>query len=131
MYDLTASIAITNRLITNETREQFEKLGINKSTGAILLSIERQGETSQAKIAKDLHINKGLVNREVQNLLKAGNIEQHVSQTNRSHSVITLTPSGKKLIKQVQQIRNQWWQENSHGIEQEELQKLLEKLIQR
>lgn len=131
MYDLTALIAITNRLITNETREQFEKLGINKSTGAILLSIERQGETSQAKIAKDLHINKGLVNREVQNLLKAGNIEQHVSQTNRSHSVITLTPSGKKLIKQVQQIRNQWWQENSHGIEQEELQKLLEKLIQR
>lgn len=131
MYDLTALIAITNRLITNETREQFEKLGINKSTGAILLSIERQDETSQAKIAKDLHINKGLVNREVQNLLKAGNIEQHVSQTNRSHSVITLTPSGKKLIKQVQQIRNQWWQENSHGIEQEELQKLLEKLIQR
>ena len=131
MYDLTALIAITNRLITNETREQFEKLGINKSTGAILLSIERQGETSQAKIAKDLHINKGLVNREVQNLLKAGNIEQHVSPTNRSHSVITLTPSGKKLIKQVQQIRNQWWQENSHGIEQEELQKLLEKLIQR
>ncbi|OAP99275.1 MarR family winged helix-turn-helix transcriptional regulator [Ligilactobacillus aviarius] len=131
MYDLTALIAITNRLITNETREQFEKLGINKSTGAILLSIERQGETSQAKIAKDLHINKGLVNREVQNLLKAGNIEQHVSQTNRSHSVITLTSSGKKLIKQVQQIRNQWWQENSHGIEQEELQKLLEKLIQR
>lgn len=131
MYDLTALIAITNRLITNETREQFEKLGINKSTGAILLSIARQGETSQAKIAKDLHINKGLVNREVQNLLKAGNIEQHVSQTNRSHSVITLTPSGKKLIKQVQQIRNQWWQENSHGIEQEELQRLLEKLIQR
>ena len=131
MYDLTALIAITNRLITNETREQFEKLGINKSTGAILLSIARQGETSQAKIAKDLHINKGLVNREVQNLLKAGNIEQHVSPTNRSHSVITLTPSGKKLIKQVQQIRNQWWQENSHGIEQEELQKLLEKLIQR
>ena len=131
MYDLTALIAITNRLITNETREQFEKLGINKSAGAILLSIARQGETSQAKIAKDLHINKGLVNREVQNLLKAGNIEQHVSQTNRSHSVITLTPSGKKLIKQVQQIRNQWWQENSHGIEQEELQKLLEKLIQR
>ena len=129
MYDLTALIAITNRLITNETREQFEKLGINKSTGAILLSIARQGETSQAKIAKDLHINKGLVNREVQNLLKAGNIEQHVSQTNRSHSVITLTPSGKKLIKQVQQIRNQWWQENSHGIEQEELQRLLEKLI--
>ena len=106
-------------------------MGINKSTGAILLSIARQGETSQAKIAKDLHINKGLVNREVQNLLKAGNIEQHVSPTNRSHSVITLTPSGKKLIKQVQQIRNQWWQENSHGIEQEELQKLLEKLIQR
>lgn len=131
MYDLTALIAITNRLITNETREQFEKLGINKSTGAILLSIARQGETSQAKIAKDLHINKGLVNREVQNLLKAGNIEQHVSPTNRSHSVITLTSSGKKLIKQVQQIRNQWWQENSHGIEQEELQKLLEKLIQR
>lgn len=131
MYDLTALIAITNRLITNETREQFEKLGIDKSTGAILLSIERQGETSQAKIAKDLHINKGLVNREVQNLLKAGNIEQHVSQTNRSHSVITLTRSGKKLIKQVQQIRNQWWQENSHGIKQEELQKLLEKLIQR
>lgn len=131
MYDLTTLIAITNRLITNETREQFEKLGINKSTGAILLSIARQGETSQAKIAKDLHINKGLVNREVQNLLKAGNIEQHVSQTNRSHSVITLTSSGKKLIKQVQQIRNQWWQENSHGIEQEELQKLLEKLIQR
>ena len=127
MYNLT----ITNRLITNETREQFEKLGINKSAGAILLSIARQGETSQAKIAKDLHINKGLVNREVQNLLKAGNIEQHVSQTNRSHSVITLTPSGKKLIKQVQQIRNQWWQENSHGIEQEELQKLLETLIQR
>ena len=131
MYDLTALIAITNRLITNETREQFEKLGINKSAGAILLSIARQGETSQAKIAKDLHINKGLVNREVQNLLKAGNIEQHVSQTNRSHSVITLTPSGKKLIKQVQQIRNQWWQENSHGIEQEELQKLLERVIQR
>ena len=131
MYDLTALIAITNRLITNETREQFEKLGINKSTGAILLSIARQGETSQAKIAKDLHINKGLVNREVQNLLKAGNIEQHVSQTNRSHSVITLTPSGKKLINQVQQIRDQWWQENSHGIEQEELQKLLEKVIQR
>lgn len=131
MYDLTALIAITNRLITNETREQFEKLGINKSTGAILLSIARQGETSQAKITKDLHINKGLVNREVQNLLKAGNIEQHVSPTNRSHSVITLTSSGKKLIKQVQQIRNQWWQENSHGIEQEELQKLLEKLIQR
>lgn len=95
------------------------------------MSIARQGETSQAKIAKDLHINKGLVNREVQNLLKAGNIEQHVSPTNRSHSVITLTSSGKKLIKQVQQIRNQWWQENSHGIEQEELQKLLEKLIQR
>lgn len=131
MYDLTALIAITNRLITNETREQFEKLGINKSTGAILLSIARQGETSQAKIAKDLHINKGLVNREIQNLLKAGNIEQHVSQTNRSHSVITLTPSGKKLIQQVQQIRNQWWQENSHGIDQEELQQLLEKLIQR
>lgn len=131
MYDLTTLIAITNRLITNETREQFEKLGINKSTGAILLSIARQGETSQAKIAKDLHINKGLVNREVQNLLKAGNIEQHVSQTNRSHSVITLTSSGKKLIKQVQQIRNQWWQENSHGIDLAELQKLLEKLIQR
>ena len=131
MYDLTALIAITNRLITNETREQFEKLGINKSTGAILLSIARQGETSQAKIAKDLHINKGLVNREVQNLLKAGNIEQHVSPTNRSHSVITLTSSGKKLIKQVQQIRNQWWQENSHGIDLTELQKLLEKLIQR
>lgn len=131
MYDLTALIAITNRLITNETREQFEKLGINKSAGAILLSIARQGETSQAKIAKDLHINKGLVNREVQNLLKAGNIEQHVSQTNRSHSVITLTPSGKKLIKQVQQIRNQWWQENSHGIDQAELQKLLERVIQR
>lgn len=51
MYDLTALIAITNRLITNETREQFEKLGINKSTGAILLSIARQDETSQAKIA--------------------------------------------------------------------------------
>lgn len=131
MYDLTALIAITNRLITNETREQFEKLGINKSTGAILLSIARQGETSQAKIAKDLHINKGLVNREIQNLLKAGNIEQHVSQANRSHSVITLTPSGKKLIQQVQQIRNQWWQENSHGIDQEELQRLLEELIQR
>lgn len=131
MYDLTALIAITNRLITNETREQFEKLGINKSTGAILLSIARQGETSQAKITKDLHINKGLVNREVQNLLKAGNIEQHVSPTNRSHSVITLTSSGKKLIKQVQQIRNQWWQENSHGIDLTELQKLLEKLIQR
>lgn len=131
MYDLTALIAITNRLITNETREQFEKLGINKSTGAILLSIARQGETSQAKIAKDLHINKGLVNREIQNLLRAGNIEQHVSQTNRSHSVITLTPSGKKLIQQVQQIRNQWWQENNHGIDQEELQQLLEKLIQR
>ena len=131
MYDLTALIAITNRLITNETREQFEKLGINKSTGAILLSIARQGETSQAKIAKDLHINKGLVNREIQNLLRAGNIEQHVSQTNRSHSVITLTPSGKKLIQQVQQIRNQWWQENNHGIDQEELQQLLEQLIQR
>lgn len=131
MYDLTALVAITNRLITNETREQFEKLGINKSAGAILLSIARQGETSQAKIAKDLHINKGLVNREVQNLLKAGNIEQRVSQTNRSHSVITLTPSGKKLIKQVQQIRNQWWQENSHGIDQAELQKLLERVIQR
>ena len=131
MYDLTALIAITNRLITNETREQFEKLGINKSTGAILLSIARQGETSQAKIAKDLHINKGLVNREIQNLLRAGNIEQHVSQTNRSHSVITLTPSGKKLIQQVQQIRNQWWQENNHGIDQEELQQLLERLIQR
>lgn len=131
MYDLTALIAITNRLITNETREQFEKLGINKSTGAILLSIARQGETSQAKIAKDLHINKGLVNREVQNLLKTGNIEQHVLQTNRSHSVITLTISGKKLINQIRQIRNQWWQENSHGIDLTELQKLLEKLIQR
>ena len=131
MYDLTALVAITNRLITNETREQFEKLGINKSAGAILLSIARQGETSQAKIAKDLHINKGLVNREVQNLLKAENIEQRVSQTNRSHSVITLTPSGKKLIKQVQQIQNQWWQENSHGIDQAELQKLLERVIQR
>lgn len=131
MYDLTALIAIINRLITNETREQFEKLGINKSTGAILLSIARQDETSQAKIAKDLHINKGFVNREVQNLLKNGNIEQHVSQTNRSHSVITLTTSGKKLINQIQQIRNQWWQENSHGIDLAELQNLLEKLIQR
>lgn len=131
MYDLTALIAITNRLITNETREEFEKLGINKSTGAILLSIARQGETSQAKIAKDLHINKGLVNREIQGLLKNGNIEQHVSKSNRSHSVITLTDSGKKLIHQVQQIRDQWWQENSHGIDQAELQKLLEKLIQR
>lgn len=131
MYDLTALIAIINRLITNETREQFEKLGINKSTGAILLSIARQDETSQAKIAKDLHINKGFVNREVQNLLKTGNIEQHVSQTNRSHSVITLTTSGKKLINQIQQIRNQWWQENSHGIDLAELQNLLEKLIQR
>lgn len=131
MYDLTALIAITNRLITNETREQFEKLGINKSTGAILLSIARQGETSQAKIAKDLHINKGLVNREIQRLLKDGNIEQRVSQSNRSHLIITLTDSGKKLINQVQQIRNQWWQENSHGIDQKELQKLLEELIQR
>ena len=131
MYDLTALIAITNRLITNETREQFEKLGINKSTGAILLSIARQDETSQAKITKDLHINKGLVNREVQNLLKTGNIEQHVSQTNRSYSLITLTTSGKKLINQIQQIRNQWWQENSHGIDLAELQNLLEKLIQR
>ena len=127
MYNLT----ITNRLITNETREQFEKLGINKSTGAILLSIARQDETSQAKITKDLHINKGLVNREVQNLLKTGNIEQHVSQTNRSYSLITLTTSGKKLINQIQQIRNQWWQENSHGIDLAELQNLLEKLIQR
>lgn len=131
MYDLTALIAITNRLITNETWKQFEKLGINKSTRVILLRIARQDETSQAKIAKDLHINKGLVNREVQNLLKNGNIEQHVSQTNRSHSVITLTTSGKKLINQIQQIRNQWWQENSHGIDLAELQNLLEKLIQR
>lgn len=131
MYDLTALVAITNRLITNETREQFEKLGLNKSSGAILLSIARQGKTSQAKIAKDLHINKGLVNREIQRLLTAGYVEQHISETNRSHSVIILTDTGKKVTTQVQQIRNQWWHENSHGIDQKELQSLLEKLIQR
>lgn len=131
MYDLTALVAITNRLITNETREQFEKLGLNKSSGAILLSIARQGKNSQAKIAKDLHINKGLVNREIQRLLKAGYVEQHISETNRSHSVIILTDVGKKVITQVQQIRNQWWHENGHGIDQKELQSLLEKLIQR
>ena len=45
--------------------------------------------------------------------------------------MITLTTSGKKLVNQIQQIRNQWWQENSHGIDLAELQNLLEKLIQR
>ncbi|OIM33768.1 MarR family transcriptional regulator, partial [Oenococcus oeni] len=77
----------------------------------ILLYLFFNKNSSQSELAQKLVINKGQITRETTKLLSLNFISKEISSKNRTTNVIAISSDGKKVIKKIIDIRNQWWEE--------------------
>ncbi|KRK64660.1 regulatory protein MarR [Companilactobacillus tucceti DSM 20183] len=106
---LAQDISILHRKYYKDTKEQFDKLQLNPTAACILLSIGDYKEVSQNQVARLLVVDKGLATREI-NKMKKLNYLSKVDGAGKT-KILKLTDTGKKVVKKVQQIRIDWWED--------------------
>lgn len=106
---LAQDISILHRKYYKDTKEQFDKLQLNPTAACILLSVGDYKEVSQNQVARLLVVDKGLATREI-NKMKKLNYLSKVDGAGKT-KILKLTDTGKKVVKKVQQIRIDWWED--------------------
>lgn len=85
--------------------------GLTASNANLLLFIFDNGKVTAQDIADQQAINKGLVSRELNSLLKNGYVEKSVDKQDKRNIQITLTARGVAAYQTVNNLMSKWWQQ--------------------
>lgn len=109
----------------------LEELGINASQLHLLFEISHQKNINQEKIATRCNINKGAVARSIKKLEEKEMVKREIDDENRRQNKVSLTPKGKKTLKDSIDLLNIWEEEvfKQEIIEKELLQKALKDIV--
>ncbi|ABJ57606.1 MarR family winged helix-turn-helix transcriptional regulator [Oenococcus oeni] len=109
--DIAQYFSVIHRAFLKDTKGEYAKYDLNPTNAYILLYLFFNKNSSQSELAQKLVINKGQITRETTKLLSLNFISKEISSKNRTTNVIAISSDGKKVIKKIIDIRNQWWEE--------------------
>ncbi len=105
---LAQDISILHRQYYKDTGKLFKAQHLNPTAACILLTINDNPLINQNQVARSLVIDKGLTTREVKRMQELGFITKTAG--NGKSILLNLTPTGKKIVPIVQDIRKSWWE---------------------
>lgn len=108
----------------------LKDLDINVTQLHLLFEISHHSNLNQEKLASRCTINKGAVARSIKKLEEKELIVRQIDEENRRQNKVSLTPKGKKTIKQGIEILNQWEDEvfDDSLIDENELKSVLKQI---
>lgn len=120
------------RQIEREIDKQFKGeatcCGVTPVQCHTLLEVEILGKTNLVNLADILGLDKSTVSRTVDGLIKAGQLNRQVDESNRRNSIITLTGSGKQTCSQINDICDSYYEKIIASIPEEKLETVSESI---
>jgi DNA-binding MarR family transcriptional regulator len=112
--------------------EALAQEGMRRQHFTVLVSLAEQGEASQATLGRRLWIDRSDLHAIVSELERAGLIARVRDPTDRRRNVVTITSSGKSILKRLDALVDRAQRELVAPLsasERRELTRLLERLI--
>ena len=99
---------IFRRLERQYYRDRMGALGLSTVEGMLLRALSRQGQVRQEDLVTQLVLDKGAVARALGRLEAEGLVERTVSLRCRREKLVSPTPAGLALAKDIQQALEDW-----------------------
>jgi len=89
-----------------KTREHYgAHIGVSAPQYSILMAMAERGDTTVTELAEMLHVSGPFITVEINKLSKAGHVLRRRSPSDGRSSLLSLTASGKELIRRVSSVR--------------------------
>jgi len=80
--------------------------GLTPTKSAVMFAVVRRGPVGLSELADEQGLNPTMLSRTVGSLVEAGLLERTSDPTDRRAALVSVTPSGRKLIERVRQERD-------------------------
>lgn len=105
-FSLSLSNLITKsaREVTRHYQREVAQYNITASQAGLIFFLEKTGPSTQAELAKVLHLDKTNVNAMVKKLIQAGHIETARDSADQRKSLLELSENGRELAVKLQAV---------------------------
>ena len=112
----------------NAMRPYLRRLGLGPGQPRLLVSLERDGPSSQKRLADSLEVDQSAVCRMLDTLEKGGFVSRGVDRNDRRADTIVITDKGRRALEAWQQVGRQIDRQMLQGFTDEEVKQLAEYL---
>lgn len=112
----------------NAMRPYLRRLGLGPGQPRLLVSLERDGPSSQKRLADSLEVDPSAVCRMLDTLEKGGFVSRGVDRNDRRADTIAITDKGRRALEAWQQVGRQIDRLMLQGFTDEEVKQLAEYL---
>ncbi len=109
-------------------RPYLRRLGLGPGQPRLLVSLERDGPSSQKRLADSLEMDPSAVCRMLDTLEKGGFVSRGVDRNDRRADTIAITDKGRRALEAWQQVGRQIDRQMLQGFTDEEVKQLAEYL---
>jgi DNA-binding MarR family transcriptional regulator len=102
------------------THRNLQDTEIDKTEHSVLMYLSLEDKVSQDTISEHLVLDKGTIAKTLVKLEEKGLVQRVVNQQNRRENIVSLTETGQKEVKTVQDIGKSWNASLMEGIPEEE-----------
>jgi DNA-binding MarR family transcriptional regulator len=103
IQDLFATTAVVQRMMHTCLQRSFDEIGVAPSQLQILHLIRQQQPVSLKILASDMRLTPGAITQLIEGVVQAGYVTRTESSEDRRITVVTLTPAGTNVCKQLEQ----------------------------
>jgi DNA-binding MarR family transcriptional regulator len=102
------------------THRKLQNTELAKTEHSIIMYLSLEDEVSQDTISEHLLLDKGTIAKTLVKLEEKKMVQRAVNQQNRRENIVSLTETGQKEVKTVQDIGKSWNASLMEGIPEEE-----------
>lgn len=103
IQDLFATSAVVQRMMHACLLRSFDELGVAPSQLQLLHLIREQQPVSLKTLASGMRLTPGAITQLVEGVVQSGYVTRSESSTDRRVTVVSLTPTGVEICKQLEQ----------------------------
>ena len=104
--NLFATTAVVQRMMHACLQRSFDELSVAPSQLQLLHLIREQQPISLKTLATDMRLTPGAITQLVEGVVQAGYVTRSESQEDRRITVVSLTPAGVEICKQLEQKKH-------------------------
>jgi DNA-binding MarR family transcriptional regulator len=108
------------RMIDRRSTRELQKIELSLAEWRVLAFIGVTGPASASEIGKFGEIDRAEISRAVGKLEDKGLIERHPDQSHRKRFIISPTPMGESLFREVREERRRFFKSMTEGLSQSE-----------
>lgn len=125
---LSKAISLLHRKMNTELNVRLMEIGLSNGQSRMLKHLYNNGEMTQAKLCKELELDKSTVAKALARMERNGFVTKRINPENTRSFLVSLTPKATQIVPKTREVLSGWTEDVTSDFSETEKELLYELL---